>query len=71
MLLAEEREKALAEVVDAGEVPRSHLGRLDRGRVTLRDMAVAAFVLAALLYGQLNNGDRAHERQGAATVPSR
>jgi hypothetical protein len=44
---------------------------LCRKGVTLRDLAVAAFVLAAFLVGQLDNGDRAHERQGAATVPSR
>lgn len=42
-----------------------------RGQVTLRDVAVAAFVLAAFVVGQLDNGDRAQEPQGAATVPNR
>ena len=40
-------------------------------KLTLRDLAAAAFVLAALLYGQLDNGDHAQEPQGAATAPSR
>jgi len=39
--------------------------------VTVRDLAVAAFVLAALLYGQLDNGDRAQEPKGAPKAPSR
>jgi hypothetical protein len=34
--------------------------------VTVRDLATAAFVLAALLYGQLDNGDRAQEPEGRA-----
>jgi hypothetical protein len=33
--------------------------------VTVRDLATAAFVLAALLYGQLDSGDRAQEPEGA------
>src|ERR671914_1777715 len=40
-------------------------------KLTLRDLAAAAFVLAALLYGQLDNGDHAQEPQGVATAPSR
>jgi hypothetical protein len=39
--------------------------------VTLRDVALAVFVLAAFVYGQLDNGDRAHEPQAAAKGPSR
>jgi hypothetical protein len=39
--------------------------------VTGRDVLAAAFVLAALLYGQLNNGDRAQEPLGGAGVSQR
>lgn len=39
--------------------------------MTVRDVTVAVFVLAAVLYGQLDNGDRAQERPRTATVPSR
>lgn len=39
--------------------------------MTLRDLAAAAFVLAALLYGQVDNGDRADAPQAAAKAPSR
>jgi hypothetical protein len=34
-------------------------------------VALAALVLAAFLYGQVDNGDHHSEPQGAATAPSR
>ena len=39
--------------------------------MTLRNLAAATFVLAAFLYGQADNGDRAHAPQAAAKAPSR
>ena len=48
------------------ERPRSrrHAAALAGAAVTHRKLAVAAFVLAALLCGQLDNGDRAQEPEG-------
>ena len=39
--------------------------------MSLRDLAVAVFVLAAFVVGQVDNGDRAHEPEAAAKAPSR
>jgi hypothetical protein len=39
--------------------------------VILRHVLSAVLVLAAFLYGQVDNGDRAHEPRGAAKAPSR
>lgn len=57
--------------MDAGPPARRDHHGVARAAVTVRDVAVAAFVLAAFVVGQLDNGDRGHERQGATMVPSR
>lgn len=46
--------------------PCCHADGVAGAAVTLRNLTVAAFVLAALLYGQLDNGDRAQEPEGRA-----
>lgn len=57
--------------VDERPRSRRHADGVAGAAVTLRNLAVAAFVLAALLYGQLDNGDRAQEPKGAPKAPSR
>jgi hypothetical protein len=57
--------------VDAGEaLGRDHHG-VAGAEVTVRDLAAGAFVLAALVWGQLDNGDRAQEPQAGAGASQR
>ena len=57
--------------MDAGPAAGRDAGRLAGAAMTLRNLAAATFVLAAFLYGQADNGDRAHAPQAAAKAPSR
>jgi hypothetical protein len=57
--------------VDAGQaLGRDHHG-VAGAEVTVRDLAVAAFVLAALVLGQVDNGDGCQRPRAGSGGPQR